>query len=84
MRTNQKESLDFREVQGTLIAAARAECQRCRGREFGDCGDGCRWFAMTATDADLNAASHSVGSCRKLIIWTGPVRVSPKHQTVEE
>lgn len=34
---------------------AFAECQRCRGREHGDCSDQCRYWGATAiTEAEVN------------------------------
>lgn len=41
---------------GTTPEEARAECDRCKGRTFGDCSDQCRYWGLTCTAAEREAA----------------------------
>ncbi len=59
-----------------FVLAARVECLRCRGREFGDCGGvDCRYWVLTATDAEIELAAIRAagGAGRSWRLWEGPV-----------
>ena len=53
---------------------AHAECARCRGREYGDCSDGCQFWWATATEAERERAGRA-GTGHKSRTkhrWEGP------------
>ena len=54
---------------------AREECARCQGRQHGDCYPECRYWGVTATRAEREAARRQSGAkaVRSVRPWTGPV-----------
>jgi hypothetical protein len=57
-----------------MRAEAANECFRCQGRRFGDCSPDCRFWRLTATDAERFEAAHptTYRATRKKQEWTGP------------
>jgi len=53
---------------------ARAECARCRGREFGDCSDGCCFWLATASESEREIArrAETGQKSRTWQLWGGP------------
>lgn len=64
----------LRAVNGNRMDDHKAECQRCRGREHGDCDPACRHWRWTATQAEWNAAGRRGDDYRPRtqIAWRGP------------
>jgi len=48
-------------------AEAEAECEACRGREFGDCGGSeCRYWRLTASQAEREEAARRDANLKRL------------------
>jgi len=56
----------------TFRRLAAAECDRCRGRHFGDCDPACRFWAATAGPHARHSGGHH--QPRQPRPWLGPVR----------
>lgn len=55
-----------------MVNRRPTECEVCRGREFGDFSDECRYFAETATDGELEAARRDWKPSQTPQAWLGP------------
>ena len=66
----------YRAVEDAVAAkVARAECEQCQGRVYGDCDALCRYFWLTASRAEREDELRRLEDTQVRTVrgWTGPV-----------
>jgi hypothetical protein len=72
--------VSLRRIRKVAMAIALKECQVCNGRANDDCDPACRYWALTATAAEVEEeARPDDRTVRYSRLWEGP-----KHHGVED